>query len=305
MEIKNSFKIVAEKEDIEKRLDLFISMELEYTRSYLKKLIQDGLVTVNDDVVKPNYRLKENDKIIVNIPEAVKIEVKPENIPLNIIYEDDDIIVVNKPQGMVVHPAPGNYTGTLVNALLYHCKNLSGINGELRPGIVHRLDKDTSGVIIAAKNDKSHLLLSEQIKNRSILKKYNAIVEGIIKEDNGKIEKPIGRHPKDRKKMAVINNGRYALTLYKVIERFRNNTLIEAIIKTGRTHQIRVHMAYIGHPIICDPLYGYKRQKFNLAGQALHARLMGIIHPTKNKYMEFEAPLPDYFLKLLDILKRD
>ncbi|MDI6605043.1 MAG: RluA family pseudouridine synthase [Thermoanaerobacteraceae bacterium] len=289
--------------DIGKRIDVFLASEMDYTRSYIKKLILEGLVLVNDDTVKPNYKLKENDKITVNIPEAEKIDIEPENIPLDILYEDEDIIVINKPQGMVVHPAPGNYSGTLVNALLYHCKNLSGINGVLRPGIVHRLDKDTSGVMVVAKNDKAHLSLVNQIKDRKVLKKYVAVVEGVIKEDEGYVEAPIGRHHADRKKMAVVEDGRYALTLYKVLKRFKNNTYVEAVIKTGRTHQIRVHMAYIGHPIVGDAVYGYKKQKFNLKGQALHARLLGIIHPAKNEYMEFEAPLPEYFVKLIEKIR--
>lgn len=289
--------------DIGKRIDVFLASETDYTRSYIKKLILEGLVLVNDNTVKPNYKLKENDKITLNIPEAEKIDIEPENIPLDILYEDEDIIVINKPQGMVVHPAPGNYSGTLVNALLYHCKNLSGINGVLRPGIVHRLDKDTSGVMVVAKNDKAHFSLANQIKDRKILKKYVAVVEGVIKEDQGYVEAPIGRHHTDRKKMAVVEDGRYALTLYKVLERFKNNTYVEAVIKTGRTHQIRVHMAYIGHPIVGDAVYGYKKQKFNLNGQALHARLLGIIHPKKNEYMEFEAPLPEYFVKLIEKIR--
>ncbi|SNX55296.1 RluA family pseudouridine synthase [Thermoanaerobacterium sp. RBIITD] len=303
MNIIDKISLIAEKDDLNKRIDVFLASELDYTRSYLKKLILEGLVIVNGSIIKPNYKLKENDVVNVTIPEAEKIDIIPENIPLDIIYEDNDIIVVNKPKGMVVHPAPGNYSGTLVNALLYHCKNLSGINGELRPGIVHRLDKDTSGVMVVAKNDKAHINLSNQIKERTILKKYIAIVEGVIKDDEGKIEAPIGRHPIDRKKMAITNDGRYALTLYKVLERYKNNSFIEATIKTGRTHQIRVHMAYIGHPIVGDEVYGFKKQKFNLLGQALHSRLLGLIHPAKNIYMEFEAPIPYYFEKLINILK--
>ncbi|MDP9751622.1 RluA family pseudouridine synthase [Thermoanaerobacter pentosaceus] len=303
MNIVDKVVLQGEKEDEGKRIDVFLAAELDYTRSYIKKLIVDELVFVNGKTVKPSYKVKENDEVVVNIPEAEKIDVLPENIPLDILYEDDDIIVINKPQGMVVHPAPGNYSGTLVNALLYHCKNLSGINGILRPGIVHRLDKDTSGVMVVAKNDKAHISLSNQIKERSVFKKYVAIVEGVIKDEEGKIEAPIGRHPVDRKKMAVIEDGRYALTLYKVLERFKENTLIEAVIKTGRTHQIRVHMAFIGHPVVGDPVYGFKKQKFKLKGQALHSRVLGFIHPTKGVYMEFEAPLPEYFKKLIEILR--
>ncbi|HAA81119.1 MAG TPA: RNA pseudouridine synthase [Thermoanaerobacter sp.] len=303
MNIVDKVVLQGEKEDEGKRIDVFLAAELDYTRSYIKKLIVDELVFVNGKTVKPSYKVKENDEVVVNIPEAEKIDVLPENIPLDILYEDDDIIVINKPQGMVVHPAPGNYSGTLVNALLYHCKNLSGINGILRPGIVHRLDKDTSGVMVVAKNDKAHISLSNQIKERSVFKKYVAIVEGVIKDEEGKIEAPIGRHPVDRKKMAVIEDGRYALTLYKVLERFKENTLVEAVIKTGRTHQIRVHMAYIGHPIVGDHVYGFKRQKFKLEGQALHSSVLGFMHPTKGVYMEFEAPLPEYFVRLIEILR--
>ncbi|WP_460049094.1 RluA family pseudouridine synthase [Thermoanaerobacter brockii] len=303
MNIVDKIVLQGEKEDEGKRIDVFLAAELDYTRSYIKKLIVDGLVFVNGKTVKPSYKVKENDEVVLNIPEAEKIDVLPENIPLDILYEDDDIIVINKPQGMVVHPAPGNYSGTLVNALLYHCKNLSGINGILRPGIVHRLDKDTSGVMVVAKNDKAHISLSNQIKERSVFKKYVAIVEGVIKDEEGKIEAPIGRHPVDRKKMAVIEDGRYALTLYKVLERFKENTLVEAVIKTGRTHQIRVHMAYIGHPIVGDHVYGFKRQKFKLEGQALHSSVLGFMHPTKGVYMEFEAPLPEYFVRLIEILR--
>ncbi|MDI3478221.1 MAG: rRNA synthase [Thermoanaerobacterium sp.] len=303
MNIVDKINIIAEKDDVDKRIDSFLASELDYTRSYLKKLILNGLVKVNGSSIKPNYKLKEGDSVDVNIPEAEEIDLMPENIPLDIIYEDDDIIVINKPQGMVVHPAPGNYSGTLVNALLYHCKNLSGINGELRPGIVHRLDKDTSGVMVVAKNDKAHLDLSNQIKERTILKKYIAIVEGVIKDDEGSIEAPIGRDHVERKKMAVTEDGRYALTLYKVLERYKNNSLIEATIKTGRTHQIRVHMSYIGHPIVGDEVYGYKKQRFNLLGQALHSKLLGLVHPSKKIYMEFEAPIPEYFERLINILK--
>jgi 23S rRNA pseudouridine1911/1915/1917 synthase len=303
MNVVDKIVLQGEKEDEGKRIDVFLAAELDYTRSYIKKLIVDGLVFVNGKTVKPSYKVKENDEVVVNIPEVEKIDVMPENIPLDILYEDDDIIVISKPQGMVVHPAPGNYSGTLVNALLYHCKNLSGINGILRPGIVHRLDKDTSGVMVVAKNDKAHISLSNQIKERSVFKKYVAIVEGVIKDEAGEIEAPIGRHPVDRKKMAVIEDGRYALTLYKVLERFKENTLVEAVIKTGRTHQIRVHMAYIGHPVVGDPVYGFKKQKFKLEGQALHSRVLGFMHPTKGVYMEFEAPLPEYFKKLIEILR--
>ena len=237
----------------------------------------------------------------MNIPESVPLEIIPQNIPLDILYEDDDVIVINKPQGMVVHPAPGHYTDTLVNALLYHCgDSLSGINGIMRPGIVHRIDMDTSGVIMAAKNNNAHRSLALQLAEHSITRKYNAIVYNNIKEDEGTIDKPLGRNPSDRKKMAVIPGGRRAVTHYRVLDRLGKFTYIEAQLETGRTHQIRVHMTYAGHPLLGDSVYGPKKQPFNLKGQVLHARVLGFVHPVTGEYMEFESPLPEYFQKLLE-----
>lgn len=233
------------------------------------------------------------------------LQIEPEDINLDIIYEDKDVIVVNKPQEMVVHPAPGVYSGTLVNALLHHCKDLSGINGVARPGIVHRIDKDTSGILVVAKNDISHNNLAAQFKEHSISRVYMALVEGIIKDEQGTIEAPIGRHPVDRIKMAVVKDGRHAVTHYKVIERFKNHTLVECRLETGRTHQIRVHMSHIMHPLVGDPVYGYKKQRFNLKGQMLHAKLLGFIHPTTRQYVEFESELPEYFKKIIKILKNE
>lgn len=292
-------------EDANKRIDAFVSSKVEdVSRTQVQRLIEEGKILVKGKKIKSNYKVKEGDSISIEIPDPVKIDILPEDIDIEIIYEDDDIAVVNKPQGMVVHPAAGNYTGTLVNALLSRCSNLSGINGEIRPGIVHRIDKDTSGVLVIAKNDNAHKKLSEQIKEHSVNRIYVAIVEGVIKNDSGVINLPIGRHPVERKKMAVVSKGgRNAVTHFKVIERFKENTLIEAKLETGRTHQIRVHMAYIGHPLVGDPVYGYKKQKYKLKGQALHAMTLGFIHPTKGEYMEFSAPLPDYFNELLRKLR--
>lgn len=288
------------------RLDAFLSESIEgQSRSYIQKLIEQELVLVNGKTSKSNYKLRINDRIEVQIPDPVPLEVKAEEIDLNIVYEDEDVIVINKPQGMVVHPAHGNYTGTIVNALLSHCDNLSGINGVMRPGIVHRIDKDTSGIIVIAKNNEAHVSLSEQLKEHSIARRYNALVEGRIKNETGTIETLIGRNPKDRKEMAVVaRNGKRAVTHFKVLESFDNYTFIEARLETGRTHQIRVHMAHIGHPIVGDPVYGYKKQRFETQGQLLHARVLGFVHPRTGEYMEFEAPLPDYFEKILDKLRK-
>jgi pseudouridine synthase, RluA family len=289
----------------DKRIDAYITeKEGELSRSYVQKLINEGNVTVNGRIVKPNYKVKKDDSIIINIPEPVKLDVVAEDIKLDILYEDDDVIVINKPQGMVVHPAAGNYSGTLVNALLKHCSHLSGINGVIRPGIVHRIDKDTSGVIIAAKNDTAHRNLAEQIKNHTVNRIYIALVEGIIKTDNGTIEGAIGRHPVDRKKMDIVPNGKHAVTHFRVLERFESHTLIEAKLETGRTHQIRVHMAHIGHPVVGDPLYGRSKKKFDLKGQALHAEILGFLHPATGEYMEFRAPIPPYFQNLINDLRK-
>ncbi|HCL4436442.1 pseudouridine synthase [Clostridium botulinum] len=295
-----------EKEFDNVRLDLYLSKIFEdKSRSYLQGIIDQGNVLVNNKKKKRNYKLKVGDNIEVNIPEPKLLQIEPEDIKLDIIYEDKDVIVVNKPQEMVVHPAPGVYSGTLVNALLHHCKDLSGINGVARPGIVHRIDKDTSGILVVAKNDISHNNLAAQFKEHSISRVYMALVEGIIKDEQGTIEAPIGRHPVDRIKMAVVKDGRHAVTHYKVIERFKNHTLVECRLETGRTHQIRVHMSYIMHPLVGDPVYGYKKQRFNLKGQMLHAKLLGFIHPTTGQYVEFESELPGYFKKIIKILKNE
>lgn len=295
-----------EKEDINKRLDAFLNEEYdELSRSALQKLIDNGNVTVNEKSVNKNYRLKENDQINVNIPEPVELDIVAEDIPLDILYEDDDVIVVNKPQDMVVHPAPGHYTGTLVNALMYHCgDNLSGINGVMRPGIVHRIDKDTSGVLVVAKSDLAHMSLSKQLAEHSMTRIYNAIVYNNIKNDEGTVSTQIGRSQNDRKKMAVLQSGgRNAVTHYKVLERFGKFNLVELRLETGRTHQIRVHMSHIGHPLLGDPVYGPKKQIFNLEGQVLHARVLGFVHPRSGEYMEFSTELPEYFKKLILRLK--
>ncbi|KEI78438.1 pseudouridine synthase [Clostridium botulinum A2 117] len=295
-----------EKEFDNVRLDLYLSKIFEdKSRSYLQGIINEGNVLVNNKEKKRNYKLKVGDNIEVNIPEPKLLQIEPEDIKLDIIYEDKDVIVVNKPQEMVVHPAPGVYSGTLVNALLHHCKDLSGINGVARPGIVHRIDKDTSGILVVAKNDISHNNLAAQFKEHSISRVYMALVEGIIKDEQGTIEAPIGRHPVDRIKMAVVKDGRHAVTHYKVIERFKNHTLVECRLETGRTHQIRVHMSHIMHPLVGDPVYGYKKQRFNLKGQMLHAKLLGFIHPTTRQYVEFESELPEYFKKIIKILKNE
>ncbi|ACO84313.1 RluA family pseudouridine synthase [Clostridium botulinum] len=295
-----------EKEFDNVRLDLYLSKIFEdKSRSYLQGIIDEGNVLVNNKEKKRNYKLKVRDNIEVNIPEPKLLQIEPEDINLDIIYEDKDVIVVNKPQEMVVHPAPGVYSGTLVNALLHHCKDLSGINGVARPGIVHRIDKDTSGILVVAKNDISHNNLAAQFKEHSISRVYMALVEGIIKDEQGTIEAPIGRHPVDRIKMAVVKDGRHAVTHYKVIERFKNHTLVECRLETGRTHQIRVHMSHIMHPLVGDPVYGYKKQRFNLKGQMLHAKLLGFIHPTTRQYVEFESELPEYFKKIIKILKNE
>lgn len=286
----------------DERLDVFLSKVLDgYSRSYIQDLIKDEKVYVNKKVKKSNYKLKENDNVVIEIPELVQLEVKAEDIPLDIIYEDCDVLVVLKPQGMVVHPAVGNYSSTLVNAVLNHCDDLSGINGVIRPGIVHRIDKDTSGILVIAKNDNSHNKLSEQLKNHSMTRVYYALVEGTLKNPSGTIDEPLGRHPRERVKIAVVKDGRRAVTHYKVVECFKGATLVECKLETGRTHQIRVHFAHIGHPLVGDEVYGYKKQKFKLKGQMLFAAKLGFIHPSKGEYVEFSAKLPDYFE---DVLKK-
>ena len=280
------------------RIDKFIADNADdISRSYAQKLISDCLVTVNGKAVKSNYKTKSGDIIEISVPDPVKLDVKAEDIELDIVYEDDCMLVVNKPQGMVVHPAAGNYTNTLVNALLNHCgDSLSEINGVIRPGIVHRIDKDTSGLLMVAKNNDAHISLSEQIKEHSLTRKYIAIVHGNIKEDSGTIDKPIGRNPNDRKKMCITDkNSRNAVTHFKVLERFGTYTFLELKLETGRTHQIRVHMASIGHPVLGDKTYGVKKEKYNLTGQLLHAKVVGFIHPKTGEYMEFETEIPERF----------
>ena len=289
------------------RLDKFISENVKnISRSFAANLAEDGAVFVNEKSESKKYKIKCGDVIRIVLPEPEFTEAEPEDIPLNIIYEDSQLLVVNKPQGMVVHPAAGNYTGTLVNALLYHCKGeLSAINGVVRPGIVHRIDKDTSGLLVVAKNNEAHIFLSEQIKERKANRRYKALLNGIIKED-GTISKPIARHPSDRKKMAVCEGGREAVTHYRVLEQFSSGyTLAECILETGRTHQIRVHMASIGHSVVGDKTYGLKKEKFNLKGQLLHAETLGFIHPVSKQYMEFFAPIPDYFSDIVEKLRRN
>lgn len=288
------------------RIDKFLSGEMaDFSRSHIQKLIKEGHVFVNNMPVKANYKLNGGDMVCVEIPELKEPDILPEDIPLDILYEDEDILVVNKPKGMVVHPAAGHYSGTLVNALMYHCKdNLSGINGVLRPGIVHRIDMDTTGSLLICKNDSAHQELAKQLKEHSIRRIYHAIVHGNIKEDEGTVDAPIGRHPLERKKMSInYQNGRPAVTHYKVLKRFGQYTYISCQLETGRTHQIRVHMASIHHPLLGDQVYGPAKCPFALTGQTLHAKILGITHPSTGEYMEFDAPLPEYFENLLKKLE--
>lgn len=295
-----TFEVTSEYEEC--RLDKFLSIIYpDLSRAYFQKLIKSGQVNVSGQIPKASYLVKEGELVTVEVPPAVQVDLQPENLPLDILYEDDDLIVVNKPKGMVVHPAPGHYTGTLVNALMYHCRNgLSGINGEIRPGIVHRIDKDTTGSLIVCKNDDAHLKISEQIKAHSLTRRYRGIVVGQMPDDSGVIHTNIGRDPKNRLKMACnVHGGRDAVTHYRVLEQFTRHTYMEFKLETGRTHQIRVHMAHIGHPLLADPLYGPAKCKFNLQGQCLHAMTLGFLHPRTSSYIEVTAPLPEYFEKLL------
>lgn len=286
------------------RIDHFLTQELEHSRSFIQQLIKKKKVWVQEKEVKPNYILRAGDVISYEIGSPEEVRVEAENIPLTFIYEDGDMAVIDKPRGMVVHPAAGNHSGTLVNALLYHCKDLSGINGEIRPGIVHRLDKDTSGIMMVAKSDRAHLALAEEIKMHRAKRKYYALVHGNIKEEKGSITAPIGRHPKDRLKMTVtFTNSKEARTHFTVIERYGKFTLIECSLETGRTHQIRVHMAYIGHPVVNDPVYGYKRMEFPIEGQALHSRTLDVVHPITKEERHWEAPLPQDFLDCIQFAK--
>ena len=295
-------KITVTDAAIGERVDKFLSTETEYTRSYIAKLADEGFLFVNGKPSKVNYKLREGDEIELEVPDVEPYEVTEEDIPLDIVYEDEHILAVNKPQGMVVHPAAGNYSGTLVNALMHHCKgNLSGINGVARPGIVHRIDKDTSGVLLVAKPNAAHLHLAEQIKVHSVTRKYIALVHGHLKEQEGTVDAPIGRNPKDRKKMCVTQtNSKNAITHYRVLEEFRGYSLVECRLETGRTHQIRVHMSHIGHPVAADPVYGPKKDNLGHGGQLLHAKMIGFIHPESGEYMELSAPLPQEFLDILD-----
>lgn len=312
----NKTQYTVSPEDAGQRLDLFLTLKHpSLTRSQIQRLIEEGLVKVNDKQAKASHKIREAEEIDISIPEPDAIEALPEPIPLEILYEDSEVVVINKPAKLVVHPAAGNYTGTLVNALLYHCKDLSGIGGKLRPGIVHRLDKDTTGVLIAAKSDKAHQSLSAQFKKHSVKRKYIALVHGVIKGDKRKIEAEIGRHQSDRKKMSVkTRRGKTAVTHFKVLSRFDQFTLLELTLETGRTHQIRVHLSSINHPVVGDQIYGGKERIIGvkdpklrkvikkLGRQALHATILGFIHPESNKYMEFTAPIPEDFQIVLDAL---
>lgn len=300
----DSYSFEVDQLNAKSRLDVFIANQCQdLSRSYVQKLIDDGRVTVNNLPAKANHKLKVGEVVAVEVPEAEVLQVLPENIPLDIYYEDSDVIVVNKPRGMVVHPCEGTTSGTLVNALLYHCKDLSGINGVLRPGIVHRLDKDTTGLIMAAKNDQAHNSLAQQLKDRTVTRRYLALVHYVIKENKGRINAPIGRDPRDRQKMAVIDkNSKPAVTNYLVKERFNGYTLVECRLETGRTHQIRVHLAYIGHPVVGDPKYGPNKPHFNLEAQLLHGGILGFNHPTRGDYLELTAPLPVDFTEVLEEL---
>lgn len=292
--------VTAEVEDAGTRADVFLAAKLGVSRSNMQKLLEDGRVKRGEKIIKANYKVRAGEMFVVDIPEPEPIEAVPENIPLDIIYEDDDVVVLNKARGMVVHPAPGNYTGTLVNALLYHCSNLSGINSAIRPGIVHRLDKDTSGIMIVAKNDAAHISLSQQIQSKTAVRTYLAVVRGNIKTDSGTIETQIARDKTDRKKMAVVKEGgRDAITDYEVLERFGKYTLVRSKLRTGRTHQIRVHMEYLGYPLVGDPKYSPMKTPFGIKGQALHSHTLEFTHPRTGERMKFEAPLPEDMHKII------
>lgn len=303
-----SINFTINEEHANSRIDKFLSEVLsDYSRSHIQKLIKEHAVLVNDKVVKANYKTNINDQIIIHIPDPKVLDIPKQDLSLDIVYEDKDILVINKPQDMVVHPAAGHYEGTLVNGILFHCQDdLSGINGIMRPGIVHRIDKNTSGLIVICKNDKSHAFIAEQLKEHTVSRKYEAIVYNNIKEDSGTIDAPIGRHPIHRKQMAInYKNGKRAVTHYKVLNRLKGNkyTHVELRLETGRTHQIRVHMASIHHPLVGDDVYGPKKSPFKLKGQVLHARTLGFIHPTTLEYIEFNSELPDYFKQLFQQLK--
>ncbi|MFR9070308.1 MAG: RluA family pseudouridine synthase [Paraclostridium sp.] len=305
MEEIRQFLVIDEEEG--SRLDVYLSEQLgDMSRSYIQKLIKEKKVKVNGKVEKAKYLVKENDDISIEIPKPKTLEIIAQDIPIDIVYEDDDLLIVNKPQDMVVHPAPGNYENTLVNAILYHCEgNLSSINGVIRPGIVHRIDKDTSGLLMIAKNNNSHNYLSEQLKDHSITREYEFICHGAIKEDKITVNKPIGRNPKDRLKMAVVKDGKHAVTHFEVINRYENFTHVKATLETGRTHQIRVHALSLNHPLLGDPVYGPKNNKFGVKGQVLHAKKLGFIHPTTKEYVEFDSELPEHFKSIIKKLNKN
>lgn len=300
-----NFSITEENSNI--RIDRYLAEQCpDLSRSYIQKLVKDGAVFVNNRQIKANYKVQPQDQVILTIPDMQVPDILPENIPLDVLYEDQWLLIVNKPKDMVVHPSAGHMEGTLVNAVMAHCgEHLSGINGVLRPGIVHRIDKDTTGALLICKDDTVHRDLAEQLKVHSIKRRYRAIVQGNLKEEQGTVDAPIGRHPTDRKKMAVnYKNGKEAVTHYQVLERFGNATYIECRLETGRTHQIRVHMASLGHPLLGDTIYGSSKNPYHLQGQALHAMILGFVHPITREYLEFQAPLPEYFIKLLDKLRK-
>lgn len=305
--LDNRYEWIAEPDEAGERIDKFLTevLEEDVSRTQIQQWVKDGHVQVNGRAVKPNYKLSDGDTLVLVMPEPEELELTPEPIPIEVVYEDSDVIVVNKPRGMVVHPAPGHPGGTLVNALLYHCKDLSGINGVMRPGIVHRIDKDTSGLLMAAKNDLAHNSLAEQLKAHTVNRKYYALVHGNVPHDNGTVDAPIGRDPKDRKLYTVTErNSKHAVTHFVVVERLGDFTLLELKLETGRTHQIRVHMKFIGHPLVGDPAYGPAKSKGVLMeGQALHAAVLGFEHPRTGETLEFEAPMPEDMVRLLDILK--
>ena len=294
-------------EAVDERLDKYLGSVLpDQSRSWLQKLIKKGAVRVNGKAVKASCRLEAEDQIEIDLQEPEELPIPAEDIPLDILYEDADLLIVNKPKGMVVHPAAGHRTGTLVNAVLYHCRGqLSGINGVLRPGIVHRIDRDTTGALVVCKNDRAHVHVAEQLKEHTITRRYVAVVAGVLREDEGTVDAPIGRHPADRKRMAAgVKNGKRAVTHYRVLRRMKGHTLIECRLETGRTHQIRVHMASIHHPILGDTVYGASKDPYHLEGQALHARVLGLVHPVTGAYIEVEAPVPEYMQALLEKLEK-